>query len=269
MATLDLGKIKQVWRGTYNNSTAYVVDDLVEYTDSGITSTYICVANSTGNAPSSSGTAHASWNYVAKGVADPIPSQSGNAGKALITDGSSVSWGAGGAWTKIAGGTGPGTAVDGIVIDNIFSDSYKYYKIYYSYANDQTIYHRYVKADGTIQSGANYHSTIHGANDSVSAGGEHATWGYDGQTYGIYHWWSSQTSKPAYCEISMFHPYASSRSTMDFYQCMWYYGDKVGNQLGSNLYTSAESHRGLYLYHSGSGSQINSTNFTYLVLGAN
>ena len=69
MATLDLGKIKQVWRGTYNNSTAYTVDDLVEYTDSGITSTYICVANSTGNAPSSSGTAHASWNYVSKGGA--------------------------------------------------------------------------------------------------------------------------------------------------------------------------------------------------------
>ena len=93
MATLDLGKIKQVWRGTYNNSTAYTVDDLVSFTDSGITSTYICVANSTGNAPSSSGTAHASWNYVAKGVVDPIPSQSGNSGKVLKTDGSSVSWG--------------------------------------------------------------------------------------------------------------------------------------------------------------------------------
>ena len=78
MATIQLGKIKQVWRGTYNNSTAYTVDDLVEYTDSGITSTYICVTNSTGNAPSSSGTAHASWNYVAKGVTDPIPTQSGN-----------------------------------------------------------------------------------------------------------------------------------------------------------------------------------------------
>ena len=92
MATLDLGKIKQVWRGTYNNSTAYTVDDLVEYTDSGITSTYICVANSTGNAPSSSGTAHASWNYVAKGVTDPVPSQSGNSGKFLTTNGSSASW---------------------------------------------------------------------------------------------------------------------------------------------------------------------------------
>ncbi len=93
MATIDLGKIKQVWRGTYNNSTAYTVDDLVEYTDSGKTSTYICVANSTGNAPSSSGTAHASWNFVAKGTADLIPSQSGQSGKFLTTNGSALSFG--------------------------------------------------------------------------------------------------------------------------------------------------------------------------------
>ena len=69
MATIDLGKIKLVWRGTYNNSTAYVVDDLVAFTDTGVLSTYICVANSTGNNPSSGGTAHASWNYVSQGQA--------------------------------------------------------------------------------------------------------------------------------------------------------------------------------------------------------
>ena len=92
MATIDLGKIKLVWRGTYNNSTAYTVDDIVEFTDSGITSTYICVANSTGNNPSSSGTAHASWNYMAKGVVDPIPTQSGNSGKFLKTNGSALSF---------------------------------------------------------------------------------------------------------------------------------------------------------------------------------
>ena len=92
MATIDLGKIKQVWRGTYNNSTAYTVDDLVAYTDGGVTSTYICVTNSTGNAPSTSGSAHANWNYVAKGVAIPVPlntqtgayvAVAGDAGKAI------------------------------------------------------------------------------------------------------------------------------------------------------------------------------------------
>ena len=92
MATIDLGKIKQVFRGTYNNATAYVPDDLVVFTDTNITSTYICTTASTGNNPSSGGTAHANWAYVAKGVADPIPSQSGNAGKFLKTNGSSLSF---------------------------------------------------------------------------------------------------------------------------------------------------------------------------------
>ena len=96
MATIDLGKIKQVWRGTYNNSTAYTVDDLVAYTDTvgGLqnTSTYIAVANTTGNAPASGGSIHASWNLVAQGVPDRLPSQSGNAGKFLKTDGSALSF---------------------------------------------------------------------------------------------------------------------------------------------------------------------------------
>ena len=69
MATIDLGKIKQVFRGTYNNATAYAVDDLVSFTDGTVTSTYICTTASTGNNPSSGGTAHANWAYVAKGQA--------------------------------------------------------------------------------------------------------------------------------------------------------------------------------------------------------
>jgi hypothetical protein len=116
MATIDLGKIKQVWRGTYASGTAYTPDDVVEYTDSGILSSYICVANTTGNAPSSSGTAHASWNYLAKGgaagtdVGTTITTQgdilyrdgsglqrlgAGTSGQALLTGGAGAnpSWG--------------------------------------------------------------------------------------------------------------------------------------------------------------------------------
>ena len=69
MATVNLGKIKLKWRGTYAGGTTYTPDDVVEYTDGTVTSTYICVTESTGNAPSSGGTAHSSWNYMAKGQA--------------------------------------------------------------------------------------------------------------------------------------------------------------------------------------------------------
>ena len=48
MATVDLGKIRFNWTGAYNNSTAYVVNDVVS---SGGNS-YICILASTGNAVS-------------------------------------------------------------------------------------------------------------------------------------------------------------------------------------------------------------------------
>ena len=69
MATVNLGKIKLKWRGTYAGGTAYTPDDVVYYMDGSVGSSYICVTATTGNAPSSGGTAHASWNYLAKGQA--------------------------------------------------------------------------------------------------------------------------------------------------------------------------------------------------------
>ena len=41
MATIDLGKIKFNWRGTYASGTAYVPDDVVAYTDGSVTSSYM------------------------------------------------------------------------------------------------------------------------------------------------------------------------------------------------------------------------------------
>ena len=99
MATIQLGKIKQVWRGTWtaSPSPAYSVDDLVAYTDTvgGLqnTSTYIAVSTPGSNAPASGGSIHSAWNLVAQGVPDRLPDQSGQAGKFLTTNGSAVSFG--------------------------------------------------------------------------------------------------------------------------------------------------------------------------------
>ena len=56
MATIDLGKIKFNWRNEYNNSTPYVPDDCVYYTDGSVVSSYICKTASTGNAHKHIGT---------------------------------------------------------------------------------------------------------------------------------------------------------------------------------------------------------------------
>jgi hypothetical protein len=65
---IDVGKIKLVWRGTYAGATAYEADDVVNHNDGSTISSYICVADSTGNAPSTTGTVNTTyWNLISKG----------------------------------------------------------------------------------------------------------------------------------------------------------------------------------------------------------
>ena len=60
------------------------VDDFVQYTDNGIVSTYIAVATSTNQAPSTSGTENSTyWKFMAKGVADSLAGLGNNK---IITD---------------------------------------------------------------------------------------------------------------------------------------------------------------------------------------
>ena len=70
MATVNLGKIKLKWRGTWSNGGSYTIDDVVSYTDGSVTSSYIAVAASSNQAPSTGGSENSSyWNYLAKGQA--------------------------------------------------------------------------------------------------------------------------------------------------------------------------------------------------------
>ena len=67
--TVDVGKIKLVWRAVYAGGTAYEVDDVVSHDDGSTNSAYICVANATGQTPSTGGTVNTTyWNLLAKGA---------------------------------------------------------------------------------------------------------------------------------------------------------------------------------------------------------
>jgi len=81
MATIDLGKIKLVNRGAYNNSTAYTVDDLVQSGGS----TYICIQNSTGNAVTNG----SYWSVLAQGGTD-VSTTITTQGDILYRDGSGL-----------------------------------------------------------------------------------------------------------------------------------------------------------------------------------
>lgn len=89
MPTIDLGNIKFNWRGTWSSGAAYVKDDVV-FVDP---HSYICVQDNTGQGVTTNGN-NSYWNIMASGA--NLPGQSGNAGKALVTNGSSMSWGDGG-----------------------------------------------------------------------------------------------------------------------------------------------------------------------------
>ena len=70
MATVNLGKIKLKWRSTWSSGGNYTADDVVEYTDGSVTSSFIAVASSTNQTPSTGGTVNTTyWNLLAKGQA--------------------------------------------------------------------------------------------------------------------------------------------------------------------------------------------------------
>ena len=84
MSTIDLGKIKMVWRGAYNNATAYTPDDVV----SSGGSSYICILASTGNAVSN-GTYWQQMSAAGTNGTD-LTSTLGTQGQIIYRDGSGL-----------------------------------------------------------------------------------------------------------------------------------------------------------------------------------
>ena len=104
MALTNIGRVGQVWQGTYDASTAYVVDDVVEHGGGA----YICKLASTGNVPTNT----TYWdNMAAASGLSSIGSLA--AGDLVIYNGS--------AWTRL----GKGTAGQGLKV-NSGANGYEY-----------------------------------------------------------------------------------------------------------------------------------------------
>ena len=85
MAQVDIGKIKIVWKGAWNSSTAYTVDDAVSHSGS----SYICIQAGTNQNPS---TATAYWEPMATKGTDgtDLTSTLGTQGQIVYRDGSGL-----------------------------------------------------------------------------------------------------------------------------------------------------------------------------------
>jgi len=69
MATIDLGRLKPVFKGTWSGATAYAADDMVQYTDTGVINSYICILAHTNQVPSTSQVENSTyWRFLARGT---------------------------------------------------------------------------------------------------------------------------------------------------------------------------------------------------------
>ena len=271
MATIDLGKIKQVFRGTYNNATAYAVDDLVVFTDTNITSTYICTTASTGNNPSSGGTAHANWAYVAKGQsASPTTTQGdlvfrgasadqrlaiGAAGKVLKVNSSAngYEFGEGGGMVKLASASLTGQTLSNISID-YFSTTYKAY--YFVFSNLRFSAGAYIRmrlkknADNAVQTGDQYEWHAHHPYNQSSGSGSnnHGSWTNSkwdlGSSNAVHTNWSFSGN------VTFYDPMSTTRKTSATWNTHGYEGDRSQHNgwTGFGSYLQMDQIKGIYLY---------------------
>ena len=234
MATIDLGKIKFNWRNEYDGSTAYVPDDCVYYTDGSVVSSYICKTASTGNAPSSGGTLHGSWDYLAKGQnASPTTTQGdlivrgasadqrlaiGTAGQALKVNASAngLEYGEAGGMVKLASASLTGQSLSSIDLDH-FSTTYKAYEFIFSQAYFSTAARfrcRLKRVDTNAHDTSNNYQwvSMHPYNQSGGAGSNvHSSW-TNGEwelhgTNNVHQYWSMAG------RITFYDPMSSTRKT--------------------------------------------------------
>ena len=280
MATIDLGKIKLVWKGAYNNGTAYTPDDVV----SSGGSSYICIAASTGNAVSN-GTY---WNLLAQGGTD-VGATLTTQGDILYRDGSGLQRlpkGTAGQvlqmnsgatapeygtvssdFVKIASGNTTSTGV--IDIQGCFSTNYKLYKLF---CNHNFVSQAYIEigmlkaSDNSLDTGT-YYSKGNGAfSDSASGNtrwtnGDNQNGWSQNDTDGfrpINTWNSFLASEHSMLEMTFDNPIAT-RKTMMQSTATWSGGgtDHVGMSHAMGMLDTTNSHSGIRL-----SSKDNSINFT-------
>jgi len=225
MATVNLGAIKFNWKGAFNNSTAYAVDDVV----SSGGSSYVCIKASQGNAVSN-GTY---WELMAQagtngtdGATIPLTTQ----GDMLYRDGSGLQRLAKGTaaqelrmnsgatapewhtpavassdYVKLADVNGAGSST--LALSNIFTSTYDTYKVILTYRqNDKVKFDwRWMNSSGEVSS-SNYYGARIGveADSSGSSRVSSPIWGTN--DFGTNQFAQASTSRPAVITGTFYKP---------------------------------------------------------------
>ena len=171
MATINLGRIKPIWQGAWTTGTAYVKDDIVR---EGVDS-YICVTAHTAGATFAGDSAN--WELMAQGA--ELPSQSGNAGSALKTDGTNLSWGAAGGLVKVLEFDSSNVNATVFDLNYIFTDDYSTYELVLQWypTSDTSNAEMRLMAGSTQDNSDGYRSVI-GGSEASTTGGNSQQFGY-------------------------------------------------------------------------------------------
>tara|TARA_R100000808_G_scaffold20143_1_gene43595 strand:+ start:2812 stop:3693 length:882 start_codon:yes stop_codon:yes gene_type:complete len=277
MATLNLGRIKPVFRGAYSGSTAYVVDDIVTHGNE----SFICIQAHGAGTQATSQTAY--WTKLAaKGtdgtdVGTTITTQ----GDLLYRDGSglqrlakpasdmylkntsagAVQWSAlSSDFVKIAGGST--TASNYIDITGCFSTDYKLYKLLINFTFDGGNYLEVglLKASDNSLDGGDYYVRANGEYSDSSSGNSRWTGGANQNTYNqsdnqgfrvVNTWQNNYSSEHSMTEMTLDNPIAT-RKTMIQHTTIWSQSNYVGQSHGQGMIDNTNSHSGIRLGASGS-----------------
>ena len=232
MATIDIGKIKPVFKGTYDNSTAYVLDDIVYYNGS----SYVAKTSTTGNLPTDT----TKWNILASGSGGIWDSSLsiGSANQQLrVSSGGALEFYTptvvSSDFTRLASLTQT-SEVYSFSVDGYFTSDYDVYKIYImSGTADGNKFQVQVNQGGSASTSSDYQylatyndlttgnspsvSTSHSVNDSQVRIG----------------WQDDTASRRLSSEITIFDPLNTNRykpihySGMSFSGSYWYIVDGV------------------------------------------
>ena len=187
MASINIGSLKFNWKGTYNGSTAYAVDDVTEYNGS----SYICILASTGNLPTNTtyfqpmatkGTDGTDVGATLTTQGDILYRDgsglqrlgAGTNGQALLTGGTGAnpSWGTVSSdFVKIAE-VNQSSNTTSIELQQFITSTYKNYKLFFNniLTDNQEIWARGLTGTNTEYSDSNYYGCGDGYYKQYSGG---------------------------------------------------------------------------------------------------
>ena len=262
MATIDLGKIKMVWRGAYNNATAYTIDDAVSLNGT----SYICIAATTGNTPPNA----TYWNVLAQGGTDLGATLSNNQVAIKNNSGNiaGVNIGTAGQVFKVNSGANGyefGTISSDYVLlsdtsvsnaahiqVDVFSATYKVYKVFiggaYASSNGYGTELRMNSSAGTAQTGSNYCGVNDGAYiNSSGTLGQQQNGTFNDNKWKISNM-SNNSDETSDHEFIFINPYDASQNTSFIGTGGGFEGNHAYVRHNHGVYKSTEQHTGFTFY---------------------